>query len=110
MKIGQPLILVTAKNKALDRSFDFANDLVFNCGELRKEIGEYSVILNCNNIIRPLNLRVLLVKIIMPEFIKYGVGLFWLGNENEQMGEICLLSDKGGKKELRDTFKQLTRK
>jgi len=76
MKKGQSLIIVTAKNKALSNSYDFKNDLVLNYGELRKEIGGYSIILDCNNIVRPLNLRVSLVKIIMPEFIKYGVGLF----------------------------------
>ena len=109
MKTGQSLIIVTANNKAL-LDYDFKNDLVFNCGDLREEIGDYSIILDCKNIVRPLDLQVSLVKIIMPEFIKYGVGLFWLGSDYEQMGEICLLSDKEAKKVLKYKFKRLTRK
>ncbi len=105
MKIGQSLITVTASNRALE-PID-ANDLVTNEGELIKKIGYTSVILECNRS-RPIHLGVSLVKILMPEFIEWGVGIFWV-KDGIQRGEVCLLSDISGKRKLRNKLKLLTK-
>jgi len=104
MKIGQSLITVTPQ-KAID-NFN-VNDLVINHGELRRMVGMYSVVLECNRS-RPIHLEVSLVKILMPEFIERGVGIFWV-KDGIQRGEVCLLSDINGKRELRNKLKLLTK-